>query len=80
MNYKDKAKELWLRFANADINIKVENGRSYNGLLTKDAVVCALILVDELINRMHPISCNYQRTEFEYYILVRKELEYLRDK
>ena len=78
MNYKDKANELWLRFANADINIEGKFG-NYNGLLTKDAVICALILVDEIISRMHLISYNYQRTEFEYYILVRKELEYLRD-
>lgn len=74
MNYKEKAKELWLKFANADIKIKVENGCSYNGLLTKDAVTCAIILVDELIKQMHPISYNYQRTQFEYYKLVRKEL------
>jgi len=69
MTPKEKAKDLWRKYAECNIIIEGKHS-NYKGLLTKDAKQCALIAVDELIEHT-------DWTEVNYWQEVKQEIEKL---
>ena len=78
MTPKEKADELWNKYAEA--NILTEGKYSnYRGLTTDHAIVCALIAVDEILSdyKNYLMHENTEYKGLKYWQEVKKEIELL---
>lgn len=73
MKAKEKAKELWRKYAEADITLKGEHGY-YKGLKTQDAKQCALIAVDEIINECDKYFEAISSNIVKFWLEVKEEI------